>query len=263
MGGTMFSRHFSALQCGRIQRALQVSSLRHFAYGEENPPDLHITSNQLVDYTRRYYQDVIVDSGITLTITCQVEMSPNTRLIVRPGGKLIVDGGTLTSACAGEMWQGIEIEGDRTKRQLPQYQGKVELRNGATIENAMCGIRTCLSSDISYLTAGGIIEADQAVFRNNRRAIEINSYKYYAPSGNVSDYVSSFNRCTFTVDNNNLFSANYTSFSEHVKLWDVKNIPFRGCSFSNLTNNSSNLGRGIYADDAGVIVSTHAHGLYM
>jgi hypothetical protein len=198
-----------------------------------------------------------IDSGAILTITSTIHCTDNARIIVRPGGKLIVDGGTLTSACSGEMWQGIEIEGDRTKRQLPQYQGKVELRNGATIENAMCGIRTCLSSDISYLTAGGIIEADQAVFRNNRRAIEINSYKYYAPSGNVSDYVSSFNRCTFTVDNNNLFSANYTSFSEHVKLWDVKNIPFRGCSFSNLTNNSSNLGRGIYADDAGVIVSTH------
>ena len=104
MGGTAYSRHFSALQCGRIQRALQVSSLRHFAYGEENPPDLHITRNQLVDYSRRYYQNVIVDSGVTLTISCQVEMSPNARLIVRPGGKLIVDGGTLTSACAGEMW---------------------------------------------------------------------------------------------------------------------------------------------------------------
>ena len=202
-------------------------------------------------------EDLVIDSPNTLTVTGTLHFGDNNKIIVRPGGKLVVDGGTLTSACSGEMWQGIEIEGDRTKRQLPQYQGKVELRNGATIENAMCGIRTCLSSDISYLTAGGIIEADQAVFRNNRRAIEINSYKYYAPSGNVSDYVSSFNRCTFTVDNNNLFSANYTSFSEHVKLWDVKNIPFRGCSFSNLTNNSSNLGRGIYADDAGVIVSTH------
>lgn len=37
MGGTKYSRHFSALQCGRIQRALQISPLRHFAYGEDNP----------------------------------------------------------------------------------------------------------------------------------------------------------------------------------------------------------------------------------
>ena len=142
MGGTKYARHFSALQCGRIQRALQVSSMRHFAYGEVNPPDLHITSNQLVDYTRRYYQNVVVDSGGTLTVTCQVEMSQNARLSIRPGGKLVVDGGTLTSACSGEMWQGIEIVGDRNKRQLPQWQGSVELKNGAVIENAVCGIRT-------------------------------------------------------------------------------------------------------------------------
>ena len=34
------------------------------------------------------------------------------RLIVRPGGKLIVDDGTLTSACPGEMWQGISLSNE-------------------------------------------------------------------------------------------------------------------------------------------------------
>ena len=258
MGGTMFSRHFSALQCGRIQRALQVSSLRHFAYGEENPPDLHITSNQLVDYTRRYYQDVIVDSGITLTITCQVEMSPNARLIVRPGGKLVVDGGTLTSACPGEMWQGIEVVGDRTKQQHFQYQGIVELKNGATIENALCGIRTGLREDtVTFATTGGIIFASDATFLNNCRAVEINSYAYPVPGTAVTDYVSNFNRCSFTVDDNNLFATNDTAFTEHVRLWDVKGVDFYGCTFENLTNGNTNKGRGIYADDAGVIVETY------
>ncbi len=257
MGGTKYSGHFSALQCGRIQRALQVSSLRHFAYGEENPPDLHITSNQLVDYTRKYYQDVIVDSGITFTITCQVEMSPNARIIVRPGGKLVVDGGTLTSACPGEMWQGVEVVGDRTKQQLSQYQGKVELRNGATIENALCGIRTGLSSDVNFATTGGIIFASEAIFLNNCRAVEINSYAYPVPGTAVTDYVSNFNRCSFTVDSNNLFAPNYTAFTEHVKLWDVKGVDFYGCTFENLTNGNTNKGRGIYADDAGVIVETY------
>ena len=201
MGGTKYSRHFSALQCGRIQRALQISPLRHFAYGEDNPPDLHITNNQLIDYTRRYYQDVVIDSGATLAITCQVEMSPNTRLIVRPGGKLVVDGGTLTSACSGEMWQGIEVAGDRTKRQLPQYQGKVELRNGARIENALCGIRTGLRWDtLNFATTGGIVYATDATFRNNRRSIDINSYAYTAPSGNIAGYEALFTRCTFEID---------------------------------------------------------------
>ena len=47
---------------------------------------------------------VEVDSGGVLTLYDTAKMDSSARLIVRPGGKLIVDGGTLTSACAGEMW---------------------------------------------------------------------------------------------------------------------------------------------------------------
>ena len=48
--------------------------------------------------------------------------------------------------------------GDRTKRQLAQYQGTVELKNGAVIENALCGIRTGLREDtVTFATTGGIV----------------------------------------------------------------------------------------------------------
>ena len=198
---------------------------------------------------------LVVDTLATLTISGILHNTPSARLIVRPGGKLIIDGGTLTSACAGEMWQGIEVVGDRTKQQLPQYQGKVELLNGAVVENAWCGIRTGLSTDNGYLTTGGIITAESATFRNNRRALEINSYAHYSPSGNVSNYVSDITRCTFTVDNSNLFAANSTSFAEHVRLWDVKGVKFSGCDFSNTTTNPYGNGRGIYAEDAGFTVT--------
>ncbi len=254
MGGSYAARHFSALQCGRIQRALQVSSLRRFAYGEENPAELHINRNQLIDYTRKYYQTVIVDSGATLTVTCRVEMVSSARLIVRPGGKLVVDGGTLTSACPGEMWQGIEVLGDRTKRQLPQYQGTVELRNGATIENAHCGIRTGLQGDASYATTGGIIRAEDAYFINNRRSVEFLSYTNHALNGNVANNQSYFSGCSFTVDNDNLFSQNNGQFIDHVTLWDVKGIDFNGCAFENATTAQGDRRHAIYAEDAGFTV---------
>ena len=64
---------------------------------------------------------VEVDSGGVLTLYDTAKMGNLSRLIVRPGGKLVVDGGILTSACPGEMWQGIEVVGDRTKKQLAQY----------------------------------------------------------------------------------------------------------------------------------------------
>lgn len=201
---------------------------------------------------------VEVDSGGVLTLYDTAKMGDLSRLIVRPGGKLIVDGGTLTSACDDVMWQGIEVVGDRTKRQQPQYQGTVELKNGARIENAMCAIRTGGRSDtVHYFTTGGIISAENTTFRNNRQSVVINSYAYTAPSGGIANYNATFSRCTFTVDNNNLFAANNTGFAEHARLWDVKGVKFKGCSFSNSTTSQISNGRGIYADDAGVYVETY------
>ena len=179
----------------------------------------------------------------------------NTRIIVRPGGKLVVDGGTLTSACPGEMWQGIEVVGDRNKRQLPQWQGSVELKNGAVIENAVCGIRTGLREDtVNFATTGGIIKAENTTFRNNLQSVLVNSYAYIAPAGTVADNVCAFENCTFTVDTGNRFAANNLTFSEHVRLWDVKGVRFLGCDFENRMGSSLNCGRGIYADDAGVVL---------
>ncbi len=202
---------------------------------------------------------VDVDAGTTITWTGKtVHFTKLARIIVRPGGKLVVDGGTLTSACADEMWQGIEVVGDRTKRQQSQYQGTVELRNGARIENALCAVRTGLREDtVAFATTGGIVSASDAVFKNNRQSVVINSYAYTALSGSISNYNAMFARCTFAVDNDNLFAANNVSFAEHVRLWDVKGVTFEGCTFSNSTNNPYWNGKGIYAEDAGVLVNTY------
>lgn len=157
---------------------------------------------------------LLVDAYATLTITGTLYNTPSARIIVHPGGKLIVDGGTLTSACTGEMWQGIEVLGDPTQRQLSQYQGTVELRNGATIENAHCAIRTGGRSDtVHYFTTGGIISAENTTFRNNRQSVVINSYAYTAPSGGIANYNATFSRCTLKVDNNNLFAVNNVAFT--------------------------------------------------
>ncbi len=109
---------------------------------------------------------MIVDSGATLTVTCTLSFVPQARLIVRPRGKLIVDGETLTSACAGEMWQGIEVVGDRTKHQTAANQGTVILRNNATIENAHCAIKTGLDGN-EWLTSGGIVQCTNSSLRND------------------------------------------------------------------------------------------------
>ena len=218
-----------------------------------------VTGQTMVIHDERYLTSdtFCIESGKTLTVTGTLHCVPNTRLIVRPGGKLVVDGGTLTSACPGEMWQGIEVVGDRNKRQLPQYQGTVELRNGARIENAHCAIKTGLGDD-NWHTTGGIIKADNVFFVNNRRSVAFLSYTNHNAGGAIVNNQSYFHRCVFTVNDNNLFGQNNGTFIDHVTMWEVRGIKFRGCTFNNLTTgNMGDRRHGIYSEDAGFTVDTY------
>ena len=117
------------------------------------------------------------------------------------------------------LWQGIEVVGDRTKRQLPQYQGTVELKNGAVIENAHCGIHTGLPGDAAYATAGGIIKTDSAFFKNNRRAVALvirNDFDLQSGFSNSKNTGLSLNNCSgYQVEGNRFHRAsgqyNYSS----------------------------------------------------
>lgn len=195
-----------------------------------------------------------IENGKTMTVTGTLHSSSGTRIIVRPGGRLVVDGGVLTSACEDGMWEGIYVEGDRTRPQTPANQGVVELRNGATIENARTAIRTA-SPDYDGASTGGIVLADDAIFRNCRRAVEFLPYADTVSQGIVRDNQSRFNRCTFTVDNDNRFAANQTDFSTHVSMHGVKGVHFKACSFSNTAGGSISRGHAIYTEDAGFSVS--------
>ncbi|MBP5496667.1 MAG: M4 family metallopeptidase [Bacteroidales bacterium] len=205
---------------------------------------------------RSYYvdKDLVVDSLRTLTIRGTVHFCDTCSVIIYPGSKLVIEGGRLTNACPNDLWQGIEVVGDRTKRQLAQYQGTVELRNGATIENAHCAIRTGLAGEAGYATAGGIIRAEDAHFVNNRRSVDFLSYTNHALNGGVANNQSYFSNCSFTVNDNNLFSQNSVSFIDHVTLWDVRGIDFNGCTFGNATTTQGDRRHAIYAEDAGFTV---------
>ena len=100
---------------------------------------------------------ITIQNGATLTVTSQIECQKEVTIIVAPGGKLIIDGGTLTNACEGETWKGITIMGDYTMPMLPAYQGWLELKNGVTIENAENGI---------VVKGGGLTVEDNVIFQN-------------------------------------------------------------------------------------------------
>ena len=217
--------------------------------------DTLISADTLWNTNRLINQNLVIDSLVTLTITDTVFCTPSSRIIVRPGGKIIVDGGTLTSACAGEMWQGICVEGHTSLPQTAACQGTVQLLNGATIENALCGILTCNPAD-SLHTTGGIITADSAVFRNCVKAVEYLPFVAHNNIGYVTDNWGSFNNCTFTVDDNNLFAANNMDFLAHVTMWDVKGVRFTHCRFEDMRTQSHTRKSAISTIDAGFKVRT-------
>ena len=240
---------------GKIVVKDQISSVGN-GYPAITNSNTLIMQNTLWYLERSLGNIITIDSGAVLTITNTLHCTDSARIIVRPGGTLIVDGGTLTSACAGAMWQGIEVVGDRTKHQTAAHQGTVIFRNGATIENAHCAIKTGLEGN-EWLTAGGIVQCTGTTFRNNRRAVEFYSYADTLASGNIADNKSWFKNCTFTLDSTNLFLSQGMQFLNHVTLWDVKGVSFEGCTFENsTTGNIPDRKHGIYALGAGFKVNT-------
>jgi Subtilase family. len=224
--------------------------------------DTVISSSVSWNTNRMINQDLYIDSLATLTITDTLYVGNNARIVVRPGGRLVVDGGILTSACSDEMWQGIFVEGHRSMHQTPENQGKVTLRNGAVIENALCAIRTS-APDGDSLSSGGLVFATNSTFRNNCKSVDFLPYADTIGDSATIGNLGSFTRCTFTVDDDNLFAANDTSFVAHATLWDVYGVSFLGCTFTNATAGATaDRGYAIRAMDAGFHVATQCDTLF-
>ena len=172
------------------------------------------------------YKEIIIDSGALLNVLSETYMNRDAKIIVHRGGKLIIDGGSLTGSCT---WKGIELHGTSTALQNTVDQGLVEIING-TIENAVFGIRTIkVEDDISgdgeildLAYTGGIIHATDAHFINNETAVKFYSYSH---SSN-----SRFTDCEFKTDTNYIGVTDPDCFLDITRMWS---IPITNCDFKN------------------------------
>ena len=182
---------------------------------------------------KTYFNNIlIIDSGVTLTILGTVYFSENASIIINPGGKLILDGSVLTTICDEDVWQGIQLLGNSSISQLTSgAQGTVELKNGAVISNAVCGIKVWDGTNAN--SSGGIVRAENASFLNNATAVEFGEY-HNMNNGYELGNRSYFTNCNFTINNDYL--SNNELFQAHVKLNSIKNVSFAGCTFSNERN---------------------------
>ena len=153
---------------------------------------------------------VINNSHTVRIINTNVFATPDAQIIVRPGGTLIVDNGTINTACEDKKWQGVVVEGCYLCPLPYPTPGLVHLRKGSAIINAGLGI---------HAINGGEVEATNASFTNNRVAAHIDMYA----SGN-------FTSCKFSIDDD--FYGNPYSFPAQLILSNSKDIVnVLGCEF--------------------------------
>jgi hypothetical protein len=254
----------SPRQMGRMHRVLSTdkgydilgNSTRHFAYGYSPIPH-EITGNETWDFTYKSYNDIVVKKGATLTLTCRLEMVKEASIIVEQGGLLVVDGATITSArCGGPeyegLWKGIQVWGENNRAQYqldPQgfyYQGRVEVRNGAIIENAEIAIQAWKHG--TWNNGGGIIKTADATIRNCWKGIH---YGYYTNHNSASYSKNSTFETTADLINGDVPQT-------FIEGWAFKGVKVNGCTFRNTNPNASDinqLGRGIYLESAKGIIT--------
>lgn len=151
------------------------------------------------------------------------------------GGKLIINGGKLTSLNDSTFWKGIEVWGHSNQHQFTINgqcaQGTVQLRNGGTIENADTAINLWKYRD--YTTTGGIVLANNANFINNKCGVNFVTYHNFNPNSFAqTNNRSYFQQCNFTTDTNIHASDKFYAF---IKMLEVEGVRIEGCSFLNST----------------------------
>ena len=176
---------------------------------------------------------IIVESGGVLEIKSTPESSVlnfyESSIIVKPGGKLILEDIRLTNVC-NKQWYGIELHGNRLAPQTPEEQPVVELRNEAIIENAVFGI---FAGDRNNpgVYGGGIICAEGANFKDCDNGIVMHEYRNYSPQNpnieiNNRSYIQ---KCTFQTTNNFDYLKQR---STAIWLWGVKGVQILGNTFT-------------------------------
>jgi len=198
---------------------------------------VYVSGNQTWSNYRLITGDLVVNGGAQLTINCTIAFVPGARLIVEPMGKLILDGGTLTSACSitgmtFANWSGVQVWGSsnqdestlRTPVGMPAHQGMISIINGGTIQYAQTAIlagASYNSSGIDFTRTGGIIQAVGASFIGNEQDVEFLLYQ-------KATSASYFKGCTF--NQNGLPTASNIA-ADRVHLYGINGVKFYGNTF--------------------------------
>ncbi|MBK9274651.1 MAG: hypothetical protein IPM49_08945 [Flavobacteriales bacterium] len=179
--------------------------------------------------------------------------SADAALVIEPGASLTCTNCTFTSACEGEWWKGIRVEGTTSDgTQSQQYQGRLSLWS-SEVRNAEVGVwcareLTPNAGDPDHY--GGRVFTSNSTFRNNITGVRIERF-HRIVGGNEF-----YNLCTFS-NTEFITDADWPDMAIsplcHARLTDVNGVRFGGCAFRNNDHTAFQLKRrgwGIYAFDA-------------
>jgi len=220
-GNTAFEAHLKTEGSGQVSVA-GCTFLSHLTLNPNNGIVISNTStnwsanNQLLSVPVALQSAAVLDIIGTVSTTDNIYSSANTTITVHPGGKFIINGGTLRNATAGTMWQGITVMGNSSLPISQTNQGYLQIINNGKIENAICGIT---------VNGGGIVEANNAKFINNRAGV-----KFEQIVSNQSGTSGTFTNTEFTLDNG--YYGNFPSFEAHLKMEGCGQVLVTGCTFS-------------------------------
>ena len=288
MGNNRSARSTSPMQMGRMHQMLMISGNSRYAWGYDPIPysfegdDLGsgIYQGFRIEHQVKFYQDVHVKANTVVVVRCVVEMVPEARWVVEPGGKLIIDGGLIRAAQFSEQrWRGVEVWGDAAAQNALQpvtsffgqvpfvvsdaylNHGTVQLINGGEIRDAEIGILSGSRDGPSQ--GGGVIQVDgthQVVggyIRNCPIGVEFKPY-------NVKSKASRFTNAHFLWDEDALPGDLGIDLIDHIRIVDVAGtIPIRGCTFANdlpTHTESIAMGHGINAHNARIVVDDQCPG---
>jgi hypothetical protein len=135
-------------QIARINRAIAMKNSRN----SRNNCITHVGCSYTlaenktlrIDFDTWIDRDIISEDGATLIVEEKLSMADKAKIIVKANGKLIVDGGIITSC--GNKWEGIQVYGG-----LSGYD--IEIINNSTIENTS-------KAAVSMFATGGWLLGD-------------------------------------------------------------------------------------------------------
>jgi hypothetical protein len=188
----------------------------------------NITANETWDSRVNLFCTLVIEPGATLTVKDELIVYGNQKIIVKPGGKLRVIGGHITSNC-GDFWKGIEVWGSSSLEQTAQNQGVLVINHQATIENARFAVR--MWEPGNWLSTGGKLIAYNSTFKNNFKSVEYMPYHSFGNNGVENMNTGIVSNCKFIWTDDH-FSVQGTHSATGISLYDVNGVRIQGNDFS-------------------------------